>query len=284
VESREEIRDFLTTRRARITPEEAGLPAFGDNRRVPGLRREEVAMLAGVSVDYYIRLERGEAPGASEEVLDGVARALQLDQAERTHLEDLFRSGEPPARVEAEEVVRPEVKRIVDAMVGMPSMVRNRRLEILHANTLGYGLYAGVYDHPARPANPARYVFLDPASHSFFEPWETAADNMVALLRAEAGRNPTDHILSKLIDELSAGSEEFRNRWSAHDVLFHRTGVSHLHHPAIGDLTLAYEDLVLPEDPGQTILVFTAEPGSESQEALDRLAQWASEQSLNRSQ
>lgn len=277
MESREEIRDFLTTRRARITPEEAGLPAFGDNRRVPGLRREEVAMLAGVSVDYYIRLERGEAPGASEDVLEGVARALQLDQAERTHLEDLFRSAEPPASVEREEEVRPEVKRIVDAMVGMPSMVRNRRLEILHANTLGYGLYAGVYDHPARPANPARYVFLDPASRRFFDPWETAADNMVALLRAEAGRNPTDYALSELIDELS-GSDDFRDRWSAHDVLFHRTGVSHLHHPAIGDLTLAYEDLVLPEDPGQTILVFTAEPGSESEDAIQRLAIWAPQQ------
>lgn len=275
MDKRDDIRDFLTTRRARITPEEAGLPAFGENRRVPGLRREEVAMLAGVSVDYYIRLERGDARGASEEVLDGVARALQLDEAERAHLQDLLRSTDSPSVVPREEV-RPEVKLIVDAMVGMPAMVRNRRLDILYANILGYALYFEMYRNPIRPANPARFLFLDQSSNVFSDDWQRAAYDMVALLRAEYGRNPSDHALSELIEELSNASPRFRELWNDHEVLFHRTGIGHFHHPVAGDLTLIYEDLDIAADPGQTILVFTAEPDSESEKALERLAMWAS--------
>ncbi len=274
MDKRDEIRDFLTTRRARITPEEAGLPAFGENRRVPGLRREEVAMLAGVSVDYYIRLERGDARGASEEVLDGVARALQLDDAERAHLRDLLRSSDI-ATIVRPEGVRPEVRLIVDAMVGMPAMVRNRRLDILYANALGYALYSEMYRNPERPANPARFLFLDQTSNIFSEDWERAAYDMVALLHAEYGRNPADHALSELVEELTSKSERFRELWNDHEVLFHRTGVGHFHHPEAGDLTLVYEDLDIAADPGQTILVFTAEPGSESEQALQRLAEWA---------
>lgn len=235
-------------------------------------------MLAGVSVDYYIRLERGDARGASAEVLDGLARALHLDKAERTHLEDLFGSVGPHQSVERHEEVRPEVKRIVDGMVGMPAMVRNRRLDILYANDLGAALYSGVYARSEHPPSPVRYVFLDQASRVFFVDWERAADDMVGLLRAEVGRNPTDDTLTNLIDELFTGSDDFRRRWSAHDVLFHRAGVARLRHPVIGDLALTYEDLVLPDDPGQSILVFTADPGSESEQALERLADWASEQ------
>lgn len=231
-------------------------------------------MLAGVSVDYYIRLERGDARGASGEVLDGIARALQLDDAERAHLLDLIHSADTPPALRQERV-RPAVRQIVDAMVGMPAMVRNRRLDILYANELGYAFYADVYDNPARPANPARYVFLDQSSRGFFGDWERAADDMVALLRAEAGRNPTDDSLTDLIAELSTGSDEFHDRWTSHNVLLNRTGVALFHHSVAGELTLAYEDLVLPEDPGQTILVFTAEPGSESQDALAQLAIWA---------
>lgn len=230
-------------------------------------------MLAGLSVDYYIRLERGDARGASDEVLDGIARALRLDAAERTHLYDLIRTAEAPAP--RQEKVRPAVRQIVDAMSGIPAMVRSRRLDILYANQLGHALYSEVWANPVRPANPARYVFLDSAARVFSDDWKRAADDMVALLRAEAGRNPADESLRELIAELSAGSEEFRNRWSAHEVLLNRTGVARFHHAAVGDLTLAYEDLVLPEDPGQTILVFTAEPGSESEDALQRLAAWA---------
>lgn len=276
MDKRDEIRDFLTTRRARITPEEAGLPAFGDNRRVPGLRREEVAMLAGVSVDYYIRLERGDARGASMEVLDGVARALQLDEAERAHLKDLL--GSETSHVVREEQVRDAVKWVVDAMVWTPAMVRNRRLDILYANTLGYALYAEMYRNPIRPANPARLLFLDDPPATFSHDWDTAAKDMVALLRAEHGRNPTDQRLSELIEELSSRSSRFRELWGDHEVLFHRTGIGHFNHPAVGDLTLIYEDLDIAADPGQTILVFTAEPDSESEKALQRLAQWASTQ------
>lgn len=275
MDKRDEVRDFLTTRRARITPEEAGLPAFGENRRVPGLRREEVAVLAGVSVDYYIRLERGDARGASEEVLDGVARALQLDEAERAHLGDLLRSNDSPSVAPREEV-RPEVKQIVDAMVGMPAMVRNRRLDILYANTLGHALYSEMYRNPVRPANPARFLFLDQSPGIFTDDWERAAYDMVALLRAEHGRNPADHSLSEFIEELSEGSPKFRELWNDHEVLFHRTGIGRFHHPNAGDLTLIYEDLDIAADPGQTILVFTAEPDSESESALQRLAKWAS--------
>jgi len=273
VDIRDEIRDFLSSRRARITPEAAGLPAFGANRRVPGLRREEVAMLAGVSVDYYIRLERGDARGASDDVLDGIARALHLDADERSHLLDLIRRADllPPQR---QEGVRPAVRRMIDAMAGVAAMVRNRRLDILYANRLGRALYSEAYKDPIRPANPARYVFLDESSRRFFADWERAADDMVALLRAETGRNPTDHLLVELIEELSVGSHEFSSRWTTHDVLFNRNGVARFHHPVVGDLTLDYEDLILPEDPGQTVLVFTAAPGSESQDVLMQLAAW----------
>jgi transcriptional regulator with XRE-family HTH domain len=282
VDIRDEIRDFLSSRRARITPEAAGLPAFGANRRVAGLRREEVAMLAGVSVDYYIRLERGDARGASSEVLDGVARALQLDADERTHLFDLVRNADISDAPRHEEV-RPAIRRIVDGMTGMPAMVRNRRLDILYANKLGYALYSGAYENPVRPVNPARYIFLDQSSGAFSDNWERAADDMVALLRAEAGRNPTDRSLVELIKELSA-SDEFARRWNAHDVLFHRTGVARFHHPASGYLTLSYEDFDIPADPGQTLLVFAAEPGSESERGLERLADWAATHRPTRSE
>lgn len=231
-------------------------------------------MLAGVSVDYYIRLERGDARGASVEVLDGVARALRLDEAERAHLRDLLGSAGSTPVVRQDEV-RPEVKRIVDSMTDMPAMVRNRRLDILYANTLGYALYSEMYRNPIRPANPARYLFLDRTSEIFSEGWEKAAYDMVALLRAELGRNPTDQALSDMVDELSS-SPAFRELWDDHEVLFHRTGLGRFHHPVAGDLELIYEDLDIAADPGQTILVFTAQPASESEKALQRLAQWAS--------
>lgn len=230
-------------------------------------------MLAGVSVDYYIRLERGDASGASDEVLDGIARALQLDEDERTHLLDLIRHADAP--IPRQETVRHAVRRIVDAMTGMPAMVRSPRLDVLYANQLGYALYSAAFDNPVRPANPARFVFLEPASREFFESWEHAADDMVALLRAESGRNPADRRLVDLLDELSAGSEEFRSRWDMHDVLLHRSGTARIHHPIAGSMNLGFEDLVLPDDLGQTILVFTSEPDPESEAALERLADWA---------
>jgi transcriptional regulator with XRE-family HTH domain len=235
-------------------------------------------MLAGISVEYYTRLERGSSSGVSEEVLEGIARALQLDEAEHAHLFDLVRTAStasPVRRRPSHERVRPTVQRILDGMGGLPAYVRNGRLDILAANQLGEALYSEVFVDPARPANVARFTFLSPRATEFFHSWESVADDAVAILRAEAGRDPYDRRLSDLIGELSTRSEEFRVRWAAHNVKFHRTGTKQLHHPLVGDLTLAYEAFELPAD-GQRINVYTAEPGSPSAEALSLLASWAS--------
>jgi transcriptional regulator with XRE-family HTH domain len=281
VDNRNEIRDFLTSRRARITPEQAGLPAYGGHRRVTGLRREEVALLTGVSVDYYTRLERGNAPGASESVLDALARALHLDEAERAHLFDLARAANATARAPRKpgrQQVRPSVQRILDSMTTTPAYVRNGRLDILAANRLGRALYAPVFDSPAQaqgPANPARFIFLDPGAPQFYLEWERQAQDVVAILRSEAGRNPHDRALSGLIGELSTRSQIFGTWWAAHNVRFHRTGVKHLHHPVVGDLTLTFEALELAADEGLRISAYTAEPGTPSHDALNLLASWA---------
>jgi transcriptional regulator with XRE-family HTH domain len=278
VDARNDIREFLISRREKISPEQAGLPAYGRNRRVKGLRREEAAMLAGISVEYYTRLERGNAAGVSEDVLEGIARGLQLDDAERAHLFDLVRAtnvASPRRRNPAQERVRPTVQRLLDSITA-PAYVRNGRLDILAANTLGAALYSPVVAGVTGVPNMARFIFLDPHATEFFESWETVAGDAVAILRNEAGRDPYDRRLSDLIGELSTRSEEFRVRWAAHDVKFHRTGAKRLHHPVVGALTLDYEALELAGDTGQRILVYSAEPGSRSQQALDLLASWAS--------
>lgn len=276
MDSRSEIKEFLASRRARVTPQQAGIAVYGRNRRVKGLRREEVALLAGVSVDYYVRLERGNLRGVSEQVLDALARALQLDEAERAHLFDLARAastGLVARRRAGGQRVRPSIQRILD-VVAAPAWVRNARHDLLAANRLGYALYAELLSDPISPPNNARYVFLNPRSKEFFVDWERAADDIVAMLRSEAGRNPYDKALTDLIGELSTRSETFRTRWAAHDVRFHRTGRKQLHHPVVGDLDLSFEAMELPGE-GLTMLVYTAEPSSSSQEALDLLASWA---------
>ena len=274
-----EIRDFLVSRRARISPEQAGLPAYGGNRRVPGLRREEVALLAGVSIDYYVRLERGRARGASESVLEGIARALQLDEAERAHLSDLVRPAAPAApqasRRPDRQQVRPSVRRILDSMVTSPAYVRNARLDILAVNRLGAALFSPVLSSPAQPANNARFLFLDPAAREFYHGWERQAQDVVALLRTEAGQHPHDKGLSNLIGELSTRSENFRTWWAAHNVRFHRSGIKGSHHPVVGDLTLAFEGLDLAGDAGLRLSAYTAEPGTPSDDALKLLSTWA---------
>src|SRR5215469_7568597 len=275
-----EMRDFLVSRRARITPEQAGLPAYGGNRRVAGLRREEVALLAGVSIDYYIRLERGRAAGASDSVLEGIARALHLDEAERAHLFDLARTAAGPAaprapRRPAAQQVRPSVRRILDSMTMTPAYIRNARLDILAANQLGAALFAPVLSSPAQPVNNARFLFLDPAAQEFYSDWERQAQDVVAMLRTEAGRSPHDKDLSNLVGELSTRSENFRVWWAAHNVRFHRTGVKRFRHPVVGDLTLTYEALDLAADSGLRISAYTAEPGTPSDDALKVLASWA---------
>ena len=276
---RGEIREFLSTRRAKISPEQAGLPTYGgDRRRVSGLRREEVALLAGISSEYYTRLERGNATGVSESVIDGIAHALQLDEAERTHLLHLIRTAgttRTPRRRPARQRVRPTVQRVLDSMSGTPAFVLNGRLDILAANALGFALYSPIYADPARPPNNARFIFLDPHATEFFRDWNKIANDTVALLRAEAGRDPYDRQLSDLIGELSTRSDEFRVRWAAHDVRIHTTGVKLLHHPVVGDLELPFESFPLAADPSQSLLTYTAEPGSPTQDALNLLASWA---------
>src|SRR6266545_3321708 len=270
VDNRNEIREFLTSRRGRITPEQAGLPAYGGHRRVPGLRREEAAMLAGVSVDYYTRLERGNLNGVSDSVLDARARALHLDDAERAHLFDLARAANRTPwtrRRPRQQQVRPGVQRLLDATTSAPAFVLNRRLDILAANQLGYALYSEMYTEPVRPANHARFLFLNPRATDFWSDWERAANDTVALLRAEAGRDPYDRGLSDLVGELSTRSEEFRVRWAAHNVRFHTTGIKRFHHPVVGDLELAFESFPLAADPGQSLLPYTAEPGQPSRES-----------------
>jgi hypothetical protein len=277
VDNRNEIHDFLTSRRAKITPDQVGLPAYGVRRRVPGLRREEVALLAGVSVDYYTRLERGDLKGVSDSVLDAVASALQLDEPERTHLTNLAQAANSTQRVRRrppQEGVRPTIQRILDAMTGTPAFVRNGRRDILAANRLGYGLYSELYLDPVRPVNIARFVFLNPRAHTFFIDWPTAANDIVAALRIEAGKNPYDRGLSDLVGELSTRSEEFATRWAAQNVRFHRSGFKDIHHPVVGDLHLSFEVMDLPADPGLSLVVYSSEPGSATQDALQLLASW----------
>jgi transcriptional regulator with XRE-family HTH domain len=277
VDTKSEIREFLTSRRARITPEQAGLPTFGTTRRVPGLRREEVALLAGVSVDYYTRLERGNLGGASETVLEAVARALRLDDVERAHLFHLAHAStaRAPRRRRAQPLIRPSVQHMLESMSGIPAFVRNARLDILAANRLGRAFYSTHFDSPYQPVNSARFAFLDPRAQSFYLEWETVARDLVATLHAEAGRDPYDRDLSDLVGELSTRSETFRTLWAAHNVRRHDTGVKRVHHPLVGDVTFAYESMELVADPGLTMFVYTVEPGSKSEEALNLLASWA---------
>jgi transcriptional regulator with XRE-family HTH domain len=281
---RGEIRQFLATRRAKITPDQAGLLSYGRKRRVPGLRREEVARLAGISIEYYTRLERGDATGVSDEVLDALARALQLDDVERAHLDDLIRTANasrPSRRRPARERVRPSVQRILDTMTGTAAFVRNGRLDILSANPLGYALYSPAFLDPHRPVNLARFIFLERASTRFYGDWDGIAHAAVGSLRAEAGRDPYDRALTDLIGELSTRSHEFRVRWAAHDVKYYRSGVQPFHHPLVGDLTLNYDALEIPADPGLTMIAYTADPDSPAQQALTQLANWAAAQEQN---
>jgi transcriptional regulator with XRE-family HTH domain len=281
VDNRDQVKAFLSSRRAKISPQVAGLPHAGRRRRVPGLRRGEVADLAGVSVEYYSRLERGDLGGVSEEVLDAVAGALRLDEAEREHLADLARAAGPGPRRRRRPTaaqVRPSVQRVLDGMTGVPAIVNNGRLDLVAANALGRALFAPVLAQSARPVNHARFTFLDPRAHEFWLDWERAADDSVATLRTEAGRDPYDKALTDLVGELSTRSDAFRVRWAAHDVRLHRNGTKHFHHPAVGDLHLDYDVLDLLADTGMSLIAFTAAAGSPDDDALRLLASWAATQ------
>ena len=279
MDNRSDIRDFLTSRRARITPEQAGLLPGGGRRRVPGLRREEVAVLAGVSTDWYTRLEKGHIAGVSEDVLEAVARALRLDEAERVYLLDLARAARPvrTPRRRSRAQVQPRVQWMLDSMTGSAAFVANGRLDIVASNPLGRALHSPMFDSPRRPANFARFQFLDPRADDYYVDRQRAADITVALLRAEAGRRPHDTELRELVGELSTLSEEFRTRWAAHDVRIHHNGVKQFRHPVVGALDLTYCTLDLPSDDHAELrlTIYTAEPGTPSEDALKLLASWA---------
>jgi transcriptional regulator with XRE-family HTH domain len=294
---RDEVRDFLTTRRERLTPQQAGVPFFGGKRRVKGLRREEVAMLAGMSTDYYTRLERGNLSGVSDAVLDALARALRLDEAERAHLFNLAATANTSQRAAAARAprrsgnrtgVRPGVQRILDT-IDAPAYVRNGRMDIVAANRLGRALFAEAYgagagadaDGTGATFNLARYLFLDPRARDFFLEWETVAATCVAALHAEAGRNPYDRGLTDLIGQLCTRSEEFRTWWATRDVKLHHTAAKTLHHPIAGDLELTGEALHLPGDPGLTIITYVWEPASPTAQAIAFLAAWSTAQATH---
>jgi transcriptional regulator with XRE-family HTH domain len=276
VDNRSEIRDFLATRRAKLTPDQVGLPTAG-RRRVPGLRREEVAVLAGVSTDWYIRLEKGHIDGVSDDVLDAVARALQLTDAEREHLFNLARAAKPlrTPRHRTKTPIPPSVQRVLDSMVGTAAFVRNGRLDILASNALGRALYAPVLDQPAHRANIARFDFLDPRAPDYYPDYDGALATAVALLRTEAGRDPRDADLTGLVGELATRSEAFRARWGAHDVRLHRGGVKTFNHPIVGFMELSYDSMGLAAAPGLILTAYTAEPNTPSADNLALLASWA---------
>ncbi|HEX5145349.1 MAG TPA: helix-turn-helix transcriptional regulator [Mycobacterium sp.] len=281
---RNEIREFLRSRRALITPEQAGLPIYGGNRRVAGLRREEVALLAGVSVDYYVRMERGNLAGTSESVLSALADALHLDDAERDHLFSLAhqshtatarRKRTPPARV------RPAMQQVLDAITEAPAWIRNGRHDIIAMNQLARALYSPVLALPRRPANTTRFVYLHPhEAREFFVDYDQIARDAAAMLRLEAGRNPHDKALIELVGELSTRSETFRQRWASQDVRYHRSGRKRLRHPAVGQLDLDFEAMPLPSDPGWQLNIYTAPAGTPTADGLKLLASWAASQEL----
>lgn len=274
-----EVREFLTVKRARVTPDQVGLPA-GANRRVEGLRRSEVAALAGVSVEYYTRIERGAISGASPEVLDAISKALLLDDAERAYLFDLAHSASPaarPARRRGSKSWRPHpsLQWMLDGFTIGPAFIRNGRMDLLAVNQLARAFYKDVYGMPGQPPNLARYTFLDERATAFYPDWDSLAVTTVAILRTEAGRDPHNKELHDLIGELCTRSDDFRTLWGGYDVRHHGTGTKTFKHPVVGEMTLAYEGMSLEAEPGLTFTAYTAEPGSRSAERMQLLASWA---------
>lgn len=274
------------SRRARVAPESVGIPA-GGNRRVAGLRRSEAAALAGVSVEYYAKLERGAIAGASAAVLDALASALQLDDAERAHLLDLARaadgipsSGRSRRRAAKPAAARPSLQWALSSITDAIAFVRDPRQNLVATNDLARAFYSPVIGDGGRTPNLARFQFLDPVARDFYPDWDLFAEMCVAIMRAEAGRDPHDKGLQDLVGELSTRSETFRRLWAAHDVRIHGAGTKRFRHPLVGELTLAYEELAIAAEPGNVLLIYSAEPGSPSAERLALLASWSLQQGL----
>jgi transcriptional regulator with XRE-family HTH domain len=291
---RAQVREFLVSRRERITPEQAGLPAYGGaNRRVKGLRREEVSLLAGVSIDYYVRMERGNLAGASDAVLVGLANALQLDDAEREHLFALSRASGPTTARRSRptpSTVRPVIQQVLDAITEAPAWVRNARHDIVAMNELARALYFPVLNSAVagattkRLANTTRFIYLDPMAREFFIDYDRLASDAAAMLRLEAGRNPYDEDLITLVGELSTQSEAFRVQWASQNVRFHRSGRKRIRHPAVGELDLNFEAMELPSEPELRLNIYTADPDSATADGLKLLATWAATRETDRAE
>uniref|UniRef100_A0AAU2VLN5 Helix-turn-helix transcriptional regulator n=1 Tax=Streptomyces sp. NBC_00008 TaxID=2903610 RepID=A0AAU2VLN5_9ACTN len=276
MDQRAELSEFLRIRRARLKPEDVGLPHVGRARRVPGLRREELAQLAGVSVAYYTRLEQGNSGNVSGEVLDAIARALRLSDTEHAHLTHLANPKTKKKRAAAArpQRLRAELQYLIDAMDSVPAYVVGRRMEILASNRMARALLGDETTLPPEERNMARIVFLDPNSRELYVDWECKAVELVSALRLCAGCWPDDPLLSALVGELSVKSEEFRTLWAAHTVQEKGYGTKRLHHPLVGDLTLSYETLKLPADQDMSLVTFHAAPGSPSEESMRLLGSW----------
>lgn len=282
-EKNDDVREFLATRRAKVTPDMVGIPRGAGMRRVPGLRREEVAMLSGVSTDYYTRIEKGNLSGVSDEVLDALARSLQLDEDETAYLYDLARAARRPTRARRQPrtpaSVPPHIQLLIDSMCASPVIALSRRLDVLAANALGRALFDVVYSSPTRRSvasapNIASFVFLDPAAVDFYDDLDGAAATCVKILRAMAGSTPHDQHLIQLVGELSTRSEDFRARWATHDVGVHRSGTKTLHHHEVGELVLGFEELSVTSAPSIALSTYIAEPNSPTADRLQLLAAW----------
>lgn len=278
LDGRAELSEFLRTRRARLQPEDVGLPNYGRHRRVPGLRREELAQLAGVSVAYYTRLEQGNGRNVSGEVLDAIARALRLTDAEHAHLTHLAKPKQhKKKRAARPQRMRPALLQLMDAMDGVPAYVVGRRSDILGWNRMAAAVFGDWGELDPEQRNWARICFLHPEARVLFRDWEQKASDIVSFLRMDAGCYPNDPLLSALVGELSVKSEEFRNLWATHDVREKGHGVKRIHHSLVGDMTLSFETLRLPDDHDQSLVTYHAEPDSASADALRLLASWGAD-------
>lgn len=282
MEPSNDVQQFLTALRGRVTPEKAGLTVFGGERRVPGLRREEVAQLAGVSTAYYTRMERGDLSGVSESVLYALIRALRLDEAEAAHLFDLARAATAPRRqprAKPEANVSPLVAQLLDTMRDVPAIAMNRVTTTAGSNALGRAVFPDLFPPDGAPINSARYLFLDERAKSFYVDWETSAREAVSALRLLAGQDPSDRVLMGLVGELATRSPDFRTWWGGHTVRVHNSGTKRIKHPIVGEMTLSYESILIPSNSGIVIATYLAEPGTASAEALDLLRSWSAEPS-----
>ncbi|MFI7408837.1 helix-turn-helix domain-containing protein [Streptomyces sp. NPDC049627] len=278
LDRRAELSEFLRTRRARLKPEDVGLPDFGRHRRVPGLRREELAQLAGVSVAYYTRLEQGNGRNVSAEVLDAIARALRLTDAEHAHLTHLAKPKQHKKKQAARtEQVRPALRQLLDSIDGVPAYITGRRSDILAWNRMAAAVFGDWAELPVQERNWARLVFLRPEYRDLFVEWDQKASDMVSYLRMDAGCHPDDPLLAALVGELSVKSEEFRRLWAAHDVKEKTYGVKRIRHPLVGELTMNFESFRLSDGTEQVLITYHAEPGSPSAESLRLLASWGTD-------